>query len=72
VRSLPEFKGNEVKQVTSEFVTHPLYVCLDKKIKSETVSKLQLGSEDIFVCLDSALSDEAKVKLADQCNLKVI
>ncbi len=72
VRSLPEFKGNDVQQVTSEFVTHPLDVCLDKKIKAETVSKLKLGSEDIFVCLDSALSDEAKVKLADQCNLKVI
>jgi len=72
VRSMPEFKANEVQQVTSEFVTHPLYVCLDKKIKPETVSKLKLSSEDIFVCLDSALSDEAKVKLADQCNLKVI
>ncbi len=72
LRSLPEFKANVVQQVTSEFVTHPLYVCLDKKIKPETVSKLKLGSEDIFVCLDSALSDEAKVKLADQCNLKVI
>lgn len=72
VNSLPEFKANAVQQVTSEFVTHPLYVCLDKKIKPETVSKLKLGSEDIFVCLDSALSDEAKVKLADQCNLKVI
>ncbi len=44
VRSLPEFKTNEVKQVTSEFVTHPLYVCLDKKIKPETVAKLKLGS----------------------------
>ena len=72
VRSLPEFKGNDVQQVTSEFVTHPLYVCLDKKIKPETVAKLKLGPEDILVCLDSALSDEDKVKLADQCNLKVI
>ena len=72
VLSLPEFKANDVKQVTSEFVQHPLYVCLDKKIKEETVARLKLGNEDIFVCLDSALSDEAKVKLADLCNLKVI
>jgi len=72
VRSLPEFKGNDVQQVTSEFVTHPLYVCLDKKIKPETVAKLKLSAEDIFVCLDSSLTDEAKVKLADQCSLKVI
>ena len=72
VRSLPEFKANEVQQVTSEFVGHHLYVCLDKKVKAETVAKVNLRSEDILVCLDSALSDEAKVKLADQCNLKVI
>jgi adenine-specific DNA-methyltransferase len=72
VRFLPEFKANEVKQVTSEFVQHPLYVCLDKKIKDDTVAKLKLGAEDIFVCLDSALTDEVKVKLSDQCNLKVI
>ena len=72
VRSLPEFKGNDVQQVTSEFVTHPLFICLDKKIKPETVAKLQLAPQDIFVCLDTALADEAKIKLADQCNLKVI
>ena len=69
---LPEFKANEIKQVTSEFVGHHLYICLDKKVKAETVAKVNLRSEDILVCLDSALSDEAKVKLADQCNLKVI
>lgn len=72
VKALPEFKTNEVKQITSEFVGHHLYVCLDKKIKAETVAKLSLRNEDILVCLDSALSDEAKVNLADQCNLKVI
>ena len=72
VRSMSEFKGNDVQQVTSEFVTHPLFVCLDKKIKAETVAKINLRPEDILVCLDTALTDEAKVKLADQCNLKVI
>lgn len=72
VKALPEFKTNEVKQVTSEFVGHHLYVCLDKKVKAETVAKLSLRAEDILVCLDSALSDEAKVNLADRCNLKVI
>lgn len=72
VASLPEFKANTVQQVTSEFVGHHLYICLDKKIKAETVAKLSLRAEDILVCLDSALSDEAKVNLADRCNLKVI
>ncbi len=72
VTSLPEFKANTIQQVTSEFVGHHLYVCLDKKVKAETVAKLSLRAEDILVCLDSALSDEAKVNLADRCNLKVI
>ncbi|GJQ37392.1 MAG: hypothetical protein JETCAE01_34020 [Anaerolineaceae bacterium] len=72
VTVLPEFKANTVQQVTSEFVGHHLYVCLDKKVKAETVAKLSLRAEDILVCLDSALSDEAKVNLADRCNLKVI
>jgi len=72
VAVLPDFKANEVQQVTSEFVGHHLYICLDKKVKAETVAKINLRPEDILVCLDSAVSDEAKVKLADQCNLKVI
>ena len=72
VSSLPGYKANEVKQFTSAFVAHHLYICLDKKVKAETVAKIDLRPEDILVCLDSALSDEAKVKLADQCNLKVI
>jgi len=72
VSTLSEFKANDVQQVTSEFVGHHLYICLDKKVKAETVAKINLRPEDILVCLDSALSDEAKVKLADQCNLKVI
>ena len=72
VKVLPEFKANKVKQVISEFVGHHLYICLDKNIKAETVAKIDIRPEDILVCLDSALSDEAKVKLADQCNLKVI
>lgn len=72
VKALPEFKANHVQQVTSEFVGHHLYICLDQKVKAETVAKLSLRAEDILVCLDSALSDESKVNLADRCNLKVI
>lgn len=72
INPLNEVKTNSVQKVTSEFVAHPLYVCLDKKIKPETVEKIKLGSEDIFVCLDSALSDESKIALADRCNLQII
>jgi adenine-specific DNA-methyltransferase len=71
-RPLPEFKKNDVKEVSSDFCQHRLYVCLDPRVQPETVSALNLRPEDILVCLDSALSDEAKIQLSDQCNLKVI
>jgi adenine-specific DNA-methyltransferase len=72
VRPLPEFKKNDVKEVSSEFCQHRLFVCLDAKIQPETVAAIKLRPEDILVCLDSALSDEAKITLSDRCNLKVI
>jgi len=72
IRPLPEFKRNDIKEVSSEFCQHRLYVCLDAKVHAETVAALHLRSEDILVCLDSALSDEAKITLSDGCNLKVI
>jgi adenine-specific DNA-methyltransferase len=72
IHPLPEFKQNDVTEVSSDFCQHRLYVCLDPKVQPESVSALHLRSEDILVCLDSALSDEAKIKLSDQCSLKVI
>lgn len=72
VRSLKEFAANDVKEVASEFAEHRLVMCLDKKLQPQTVRQLTLDRQDVFVCLDSALTDEAKIKLTDQCNLKVI
>ena len=72
IRSLPEFKKNDVKEVFSDFCEHRLYVCLDANVQPDTVATLRLRPEDILVCLDSALSDEAKITMADGCNLKVI
>jgi len=72
VREMPEFKANCLLEVSSEFCAHQLYVCLDKQIKPETITAIKLRPEDILVCLDSALSDEAKITLSDRCNLKVI
>lgn len=72
LRALPEYAANEVKQAASEYIGHHLFICLDSKIKQETVAQIKLRAEDILVCLDSALSDEAKISLADRCNLTVI
>jgi adenine-specific DNA-methyltransferase len=72
IRNLSEFKKNDFKEISSEFCQHRLYICLDIKIHIDTIAALHLHPEDIVVCLDNALSDEAKITLADQCNLKVI
>lgn len=67
-----EFKQNKIQIVESTFCAHRLFVCLDGKIKEDTIKRLELRSEDIFVCLDSALTDQAKMRLSDACNLKII
>lgn len=68
----PQFKKNKVYQVSSGFCEHRLHVCLETKIAAETIDNLSLAENDIFVCLDSALTDQAKMRLADICKLKTI
>lgn len=67
-----EFKNNKVTLVESNFCGHRLFICLDGKIKDDTVKRLQLRSEDIWVCLDSALTDQVKMRLSDICKLNII
>jgi len=43
-----------------------------EKVTKEDVDALKLKSEDIFVCLDSALDDTAKVNILRNLTLKVI
>lgn len=69
---LTEFKLNKVQQVTSDFCEHKLLICLDKKVHSETIKNLQLGDTDIFICLDTAITDQEKVTLADKGLIKTI
>jgi adenine-specific DNA-methyltransferase len=72
IRPMPELKENIVNEVSSDFCQHRLYVCLDKEIQRRTIADLHIKPDDIIVCLDNALSDESKITLADQSNLKVI
>ncbi len=63
---------NDVRLVTCDNVGHRLWVCLDLKIHEATVSAMDPAREDVVVCLDSALDDEAKLRLADRCTLETI
>lgn len=67
------FTRNKIYLVTSTFCAHHLYICLESEIWEETLEQVgELPKEDIFICLDSALTDESKAHLADVCNLKTI
>ena len=67
------FERNKVLRVSSEFSEHRLFITLDEEIWEETIDHAaELEKNDIFICLDNALSDENKVRLADVCRLKTI
>jgi len=68
----PQFKQNTVVLAESESSAHRLILCLDKRLADETMKTLAFQPGDIFVCLDSALTNEGKAQLADLCNLSVI
>jgi adenine-specific DNA-methyltransferase len=58
--------------VTDDDKGQSFRVCLDDKLTMPTVKKLDLGTDDLFVCRDSAISDAAAANLALQCRLKTI
>jgi hypothetical protein len=47
-------------------------VCLDKKIYDKALSSLELNTNDVFICLDAALTDEQKIILSDKGLIKTI
>ena len=47
-------------------------ICLDDHIDLADLSGLDLSPDDIFVCRDVALDDQAAANLALQCRLKTI
>ena len=66
------YKQNKITQVTSDFCEHKLLVCLDDKIGDNTIKSLELSDNDIFICLDNAISDKDKVALQDKGLIKTI
>ena len=72
IATMPEIQTNTLRKVTSEYCDHALLVCLDKEIAKATVVGLQLGENDIFICLDSAISTEDKLRLSDKGLIKTI
>lgn len=70
---IEDFLQNEVYSISApDFCTHDLFVCFDEVIQPATVELLKMEKKDIFICLDSALTDELKARLTDRFNVHVI
>ena len=65
-------KGQAVYRVTDPDKGQSFTICLDGSIALEALRPLRLGAEDLFVCRDAALDDDATANLALQCRLKAI
>jgi hypothetical protein len=68
-----EFTRNRVMRITDGFNEHRLHVCLDREIWEETMDQIAaLPREDVLYCFDSALSDAARLQLAEGCRVVTI
>lgn len=72
VEEIGKLKDNTVWRVTDPENQLSFLICLDEKIKHSTIERLELRKDDLFICRDSALTDELAANLALQCRLKTI
>ena len=63
---------NDIYRVFSDQFDNSLLICLDNNIEKETIASLSLQTTDIFICLDSAISSEDKLRLSDKVLIKTI
>jgi DNA modification methylase len=67
-----EIGENEIKKVTSELVSNQLLICLDEKIGATLISDLKIDHNSSFICLDSAITNQDKLRLSDKGLIKTI
>lgn len=72
IEKVEGIKDNAVWCVTDPDKGQSFRICLDETLKPATVKALALKKDDLFICRDSALTDEQAANLALQCNLKTI
>jgi adenine-specific DNA-methyltransferase len=72
MEKVASIKKNVVDRIQHEWHAHRLLVCLDKKVAPETIKELQLENGDIFICLDTAIDDQSKLRLSDKGMIKTI
>ena len=67
-----EWTQNAVSCIKSPACAHRLWTCFDETLHIETVNGLTLSTEDVFICRDSALDDNTKLRLSQTGTLKTI
>jgi len=73
IEILPQFKKNKIMKISSDFRDNTLYICLDKDIVKETIEMLKLNdNNERFICLDSAIDDQSKIRLEDKNLIKTL
>ncbi len=72
VAEMTEYTANRLRRVTCDYHENRLIVCLDDTLSPETVQQLNLTDGDTFVCLDTAVDDKTKARLADKGLIKTI
>jgi adenine-specific DNA-methyltransferase len=72
IEPLPDIANNTFYRVTDSDRKQSFTICLDNTISLGNLSALNLAKDDLFICRDVALDDEAAANLALQCRLKTI
>jgi len=72
IEKVKDVKHCVVHRVTDPDKEQAFYICLDDKIRLKALRPLELKRDDLFICRDHALDDEAAANLALQCRLKTI
>lgn len=64
--------SNEIVKVESEMVPNTLLISLNDEIEESLIEELELDNASTFICLDSAISNQNKLRLSDKGLIKTI
>ena len=66
IEKITSVAGNTIYRIVDDGRPIILHVCLDEKIKPETVKNIAFEEEDKFVCLNAAIDNELYAQLSDK------
>ncbi len=72
IEKVTQVKSNTMHRVSDPEKGQSFTICLDDEIKLADLKNLHLKRDDLFICRDAALDDEAAANLALQSRLKTI